>query len=338
MLTPEEHEANLAATAAAILDAVRRAFAALLADISAGVPARDAVGRAFASYQGAFEQAFQSALSQEMADFATVPPVGELRVGELSLSDRLYQQSRQTSAAVEQIIRTHTRGLIAARQLALEIYDGYAGPSALRVKAGLPKYIKEAFLQVLPSRPVAVKTEALRAAYSQLLDAIDAQAGLQQALRVAWLERNRYFATRIAYTELHRVWADQYATRLTSDDQLQIVEYRMSGKHPRADICDVWARVDLYGLGPGLYPKSKAPMTPLHPFCMCRLVPRYDVTGAGRYRPAAIRAWLSKLPRGEAAAIAGSRERLARVLDGEPLVSVFNSGKDPLYRFKTVGD
>ena len=53
-----------------------------------------------------------------------------------------------------------------------------------------------------------------KAAYLQALDALEAGAGanrLKRLMRTAWYERNRYFANRIAQTELHRAYANQVA-------------------------------------------------------------------------------------------------------------------------------
>ena len=38
------------------------------------------------------------------------------------------------------------------------------------------------------------------------------------------------------------------------------------------DICDMYAKADMYGLGAGIYPKDKLPPLPVHPHCLCRYV------------------------------------------------------------------
>ena len=45
-------------------------------------------------------------------------------------------------------------------------------------------------------------------------------------------------------------------------ERIQYVQIRLSSKHPKTDICDYHAKVDLYGLGPGVYPKAEAPKPP----------------------------------------------------------------------------
>ena len=50
-----------------------------------------------------------------------------------------------------------------------------------------------------------------------------------------------------------------------------VVAYRWveSTRHPTEDICDEYAKVDAYGLVPGIFSKDKAPELPAHPHCLC---------------------------------------------------------------------
>ena len=38
----------------------------------------------------------------------------------------------------------------------------------------------------------------------------------------------------------------------------------------------MYAKADLYGMGKGIFPKDKVPTLPVHPNCMCRLIPVYE--------------------------------------------------------------
>ena len=49
--------------------------------------------------------------------------------------------------------------------------------------------------------------------------------------------------------------------------------YINADRHPKCDICDVYAHADLYGLGKGIFPKDKFPKLPAHPHCLCRIKP-----------------------------------------------------------------
>lgn len=55
------------------------------------------------------------------------------------------------------------------------------------------------------------------------------------------------------------------------------LEVRLSGKHREADLCDLYADADLWGLGRGVYPKAEAPVPPFHEGCMCSLAPRFGL-------------------------------------------------------------
>lgn len=116
---------------------------------------------------------------------------------------------------------------------------------------------------------------------------------------------------------LKRAHTERVADEIMADDELTVVEVRLNPRHPLPDICDVHARANLWGLGPGMYPKAKAPKPPFHPFCWCKLVTRPDMDDAqAKSRPEAVRELLRTLPQGEAARILGSRDRLREVLAG----------------------
>jgi len=209
------------------------------------------------------------------------------KIGDVVLSDRLYQQARDTSARVQRIMEDFTRYGHNARDIALELYEGYGfrDQDTLVPTVRLPRYMQNAILHgevdALLARIQAtqLRTDGLRAGYLQALERIldgSGQGAIDNALRVAVEERYRYFANRIAQTELARAHTEQRARELIADDNIEVVQYRMSQTHPRADICDYFARADGYGLGPGMYPKDACPMPPVHPFCLCTIQPRLD--------------------------------------------------------------
>ncbi|MGB5064273.1 MAG: hypothetical protein WBQ37_10970 [Candidatus Competibacter sp.] len=78
----------------------------------------------------------------------------------------------------------------------------------------------------------------------------------------------------------------------------------MSSKHPKVDICDYHAKADLYGLGPGIYPKAAAPLPPFHPHCCyCLIAPMValDPKLKPKFNPNAERTFLAKMPPEQAA-------------------------------------
>lgn len=71
-------------------------------------------------------------------------------------------------------------------------------------------------------------------------------------------------AERVFRTEMDR--ANILAARAGIYETEGVVgtRFMLSPNHPRYDICDVHARANLYGLGPGVYPRGKSPL-PAHP-------------------------------------------------------------------------
>lgn len=80
-------------------------------------------------------------------------------------------------------------------------------------------------------------------------------------------ERAVWRARVIARQESLEAMRSSYKAQLKGKRGVVCIEHRLSGRHPREDICDYWARANLYGLGPGRYPIGKEPK--LHIGCLC---------------------------------------------------------------------
>lgn len=264
-----------------------RAYRDYVRLIDLGVPPRDAADSVFAQFDRAYYEALAAAFTQILGRQWTANMVREYRVGSLPLSARLYRAHRQTGEEAAAIIAEHLKGAQQARQLALALYEGYGyrGVEPLAIRAGQFRQLPIALrrLATAPAirrlllqtarRTAATKlrTAALRSAYTQAFDAALQQAArprLLKLLKVAVEEKNRYFANRIAQTELARAHSDAVAAEFMADATLEVVQWRLSGAHPRADICDLLAKVDRWGLGPGCFPKKLAPKPVAHPFCV----------------------------------------------------------------------
>lgn len=360
-MTPEQERALIAVATADLDDALREAYRTLLDLIKGGVAPREAVQRVLEAFRGAMAETLATAFSAILAESVGSAAVAAMQVGPVSLSARLFAEAGQAGQVVQGIVDRHARGFQGARQLALELFEGYQfrDPEAEPLRFSprndrLPRYLRDVLLtdsdmagQI--ERAMArlqvdgLGTQALRAAYRGVLDAlaeVEAGAGeelLKRRLGVAFYERMRFFARRIAETELHRAFAQRQAAELMDDADVEWVQWRMNPSRPLPDICDYFARADRWGLGPGVYPKRVAPVAPAHPFCRCVLSPRLDLTGRrGRERQGADLAVFRGLEPGDAARVAGSRERLDLVLSGADPVAVHNSRVDPAYRVRTV--
>lgn len=351
-------DADLDELARRIDAAAREAYQHAQALIDQGVSPRDALDQVRSSFDPRYYRELSQAFTRVLDEPWTVRAMQSYPVGEVTLSRRLYEHWRVTAGEVTSIVRTHAQGMQQARELALALYEGYGyrGVEPLKVQAGqfrtLPKPLRQlatepavrATLIQTARRTAAteLRTAALRSAYTQAFDAALAGAArprLERLLRVAVEEKSRYFANRIAQTELARAHSAKRAAELMADTSIGVVQWRLSGAHPRADICDIFASVDRFGLGPGVYPKAKAPQPLAHPFCRCRLRSRPDLSASDAVdRPGAERDYLAALPAREAARLLGSEARLRKVMRGRPARDVWNAGLDDQFKVRLLGE
>ena len=345
--------------------ALAAASAELLRLILAGAEPRSAVQEVLATFPQDTQASAEAALSKILKGAVGTASDVPLVVGEIALSAKLYAEAQATADVVRGIVQRHTAGLQDARALALELYEGYqfrppaAEPLALApTNERLPKYLREALLtdgsvRAQLERGFArlqvdgLKTPALRAAYAELLDAIDkveagaARALLERKLDVAFFERMRYFATRIARTELHRAYAQREAWLLMQDADVEFVQVRRAPGRQAPCICVLMTGRDAYGLGPGVYPKADAPLPPFHPHCMCVVAPRLDLTGTPEPErdDEADVYLLQRVGQGTAGRIVGSQAKAERVVRGEATAEeIVNASRNPAYRIERVGE
>ena len=345
---------------AAIATEARDAFERLMEMIRSGVAPRDAIEQLQAEFAGAYVDQLAAAFSELLRRSVGSSEIRAMPVGEITLSQRLYAHNAEVASQVTALMRQHAQGMQDARQLALQLYDGYDPKDGIRrplegsARAELPRALRAItqdrqarkelgkLIEEGQQRASRLKTPALRAAYAQAFDDWTAGASeeiLRRRLDVAQREKNRFMANRIAQTELARAHQKAVGEELMADHVLEVVQVAISPAHPRVDICDAYARADLFGLGPGCYPKKLAPRPIYHAFCRCRLKPKYSLSAAGaREVPGGLSAYLRSMPLEDAARVMGSRERAQRVLDGEPLDDVVNDGRPAAYRVRRLGD
>jgi len=229
----------------------------------------------------------------------------------MSLSTRLHGSLGTVQADVRHVVASAISRRDNAWKTARRIYDGYGFGGALNRAslADLPRDLRQLVdasrLALLPPdsealrREVAkltryaesLKTNALRASYRQLVDKLqgDLGRGLEKAVRAAVEEKTRYFAERILRTETARAWGQGFFAQVNDDPDAVGIEWNTSSAHLVFDICDFHARADLFGMGPGVYPKSRLPRYPAHPHCLCAMTvvytapaPRDQVEAGGK--------------------------------------------------------
>lgn len=214
----------------------------------------------------------------------------------LILSERTTKGNKAILQVVKQVLTEQRRKGASYKKAALSLFDGYK-KGGIIPKQEIPEFMTKLYrlsagegyrdasyraeLRRIQSQLNRMNTPSLRVAYHQLVKAIDTRndEALQKAIYTATQERTRYFAERIARTELRRAYIDGFLARYDNDPTVVAYKWRMSGVHPVFDICDVYANADLYGLGKGVYPKDKVPLLPVHPHCICYLMPVRDLKG-----------------------------------------------------------
>ena len=227
------------------------------------------------------------------------------------------------------------------------MYDGYGDDGQNVYNDGkdiisrqeLPKYLQKVRvatgndLQALAEQRQAIDNinrlakngspnKALQAAYNKLLEAVQKgnEKAIEKAVEVAVNEKSRYVAERITRTEMARAWADGFIAKMQKDADIVAVKFKLSSRHPVFDICDMYAKADMYGLGAGIYPKDKLPPLPVHPHCLCRYVEVIEGEVDMQQQRDQVREagdkWLNSLPESRRAQVLG-RKGLKAWEDGE---------------------
>ena len=121
-------------------------------------------------------------------------------------------------------------------------------------------------------------TSKLKRAYQDVVDLTKkySDAQYENAIKYTAYFKERYNAERITRTEAGRAYGDAAFSDALQDGDAIGVQFILSSGHPAPDQCDFVCSADLYGMGPGIYPKEYAPEYPIHPQCMCGLVKVYE--------------------------------------------------------------
>jgi len=82
----------------------------------------------------------------------------------------------------------------------------------------------------------------------------------------------RYAALRLARTEVNNAYHAISVNQINEKPWSVGGQWRISGSHPKKDVCDEYAARDGFNLGPGVYPPREIPSKP-HPQCLCVVTP-----------------------------------------------------------------
>lgn len=283
---------------------------------------------------------------------AQVKLMGEQLAGKwdesgMTLSEKLHGVGVKMRGAIVSTLQEQMRQNKTWTEAARALYDGYGddgqnvynGGKDIISRQDLPKYlqkVREATgndLQALAEQRQAIDNinrlakngapnKALQAAYNKLLEAVQKgnEKAIEKAVEVAVNEKSRYVAERITRTEMARAWADGFIAKMKTDADIVAVKFKLSSRHPVFDICDMYAKADMYGLGAGIYPKDKLPPLPVHPHCLCRYVEVIEGEVDMQQQRDQVREagdkWLNSLPESRRAQVLG-RKGLKAWEDGE---------------------
>lgn len=219
----------------------------------------------------------------------------------MTLSKKLHRANRQIHESITNVIQAQLALNNHVNKISREIYDGYKSNKGVIERQSLPKYISEVITFARRSNlsdyekrqllELCRKTrkkidklsqndapnKALKTSYYKLIKAIESgkEHAINRAVTTAVEEKTRYVAERIARTEKARAYQDGFLKKYQNDRLVVAYKWKTASRHPVFDICDMYAKADLYGLGKGIFPKDKVPQIPVHPHCLCLLLPIY---------------------------------------------------------------
>lgn len=199
----------------------------------------------------------------------------------LKLSDRIWRLDRQARETVHTAVQN-------------SVIRGHGAAQATRefLGRGLPVPAETQLARA------AADAKAIAGQVGNVLVKSD-ESALSNALRVFRTEINRAHGT--AYQKSAEAHPDAVGTK-----------FMLSPRHPRVDICDMHARANLYGLGPGVYPHGKNPW-PAHPntLSFTIVVFKDEVTATDNAGKQTVEQFLESVPREQRQGILGKNKNEA---------------------------
>ena len=206
----------------------------------------------------------------------------------LNLSERLHRRLAENRVEFNRILARGLQDGRGALQLAREIQRlDITDPK-------LPGYIRD-LERALKGTSQQSLAEAVARAYREADKRKPGPLGLRgparrviQAARTGSAERldralqefldrkARYHAIVIARTEAQNAFLAGHVDRIQDVPWVRGVKWNLSASHRTNCECEVLATQDLYGMGPGIYPKDRVPERP-HPNCFCYVTDVLDL-------------------------------------------------------------
>ena len=113
-------------------------------------------------------------------------------------------------------------------------------------------------------------TSELAQAYREVQAASIIASGkvLDGTIDRAVMYKARANAQRLLNTEIARAYGDKAIGDAQNDEDAIGLQLELSEQHDKYCECDFFAEADMYGMGPGVYPKDEFPEYPIHPHCI----------------------------------------------------------------------
>ena len=125
-------------------------------------------------------------------------------------------------------------------------------------------------------------------------------------------------ALRLFRTELNRAHGEAYMAGGEDVPGFAGWKFLLSPRHPETDICDMHARANIYGLGPGVYPSRKRTPWPAHPNTLSytEIVFEDEITDEDRAGKTTRLEWLRGQRPGIQQRVLNSRKKAAALQQG----------------------
>jgi len=223
--------------------------------------------------------------------------------GSLSLSQRIHGKNAQRAAAseiknaiknnrtvvqlskaIDDRILSNPDGLAKHMDNVIRAFNKNAKYMSAKTRAELRRAVRMSQRSINMMSGNNVGARRLKKAYQNIINKIEAgnREAIQGAIERGVNAKSRYVTERIARTEMARAYGRGTFERFAKNPTIQAYRSTLSSAHRIYDICDVHAQADLYGLGPGVYPKNVGPSYPYHPQCRCILSPVYGDAGESK--------------------------------------------------------
>ncbi len=296
------------------------------------------------NYSDEVKKIIEKELMNELGGFYFTNANPEIAVTPVILSEMLYKNAKNTAIDVFRVIKEGMKANNTIKDIAMKLYEGYdfKDKEILEPMKVLPKYLKEAIKKKdtsIMKQVEKLKTKPLRIAYKDIIRRLSElnEEELKKYIKTAYHEKIRYYANRIAKTETHRAMMSKRAMEYLEDEEVEFVRFEMSAAHPKMDICDFYANLDV-GYGKGIIPKKEMRTLPLHPHCRCVYAPYYKkVKGKRKSWKEAVNDTMAKFNENEQKEILGTYDMLNRFKAGEDIEKIFNTIR-PKYPIKRYVD